>query len=173
MRREISGKRIRDFVQMIKRRYPEICLRTTLLLGFPGETEQEFEELLEFVKEMEFDRLGAFSYSREYGTESYTMGFEVPDEVKESRISEIMQAQAQISLLKNRSFIGKTIPVIVDARIEKGCFDGRSEFDAPEIDNGVLVRGKGALVGKIVPVMITDAVEYDLMGHVVQERRIH
>jgi ribosomal protein S12 methylthiotransferase len=170
MKREASGKHIRRSLSRIRERYPDVRLRTTLLVGFPGETEEEFKELCAFVHEMEFDRLGVFTYSREKGTSSYRMKGQVPEEEKRERARAIMEMQASISLRKNRTYIGKTVPVLVDGPIQRSLWDGRTEYDAPEIDNGVLVEGEGKFTGEIIRVKITNATEYDLHGHFVQAR---
>lgn len=170
MKREVSGKRIRCSLARIRREHPDIRLRTTLLVGFPGETEGQFRELCTFVKEMEFDRLGVFAYSQEERTASFGMDGQIAREVKEERVRAIMELQAAISLRKNRAYLGKTVPVLVDEPIREGLWDGRTEYDAPEIDNGVLIEGKGDLKGEIIPVTITDATEYDLVGRFVQKR---
>lgn len=167
MKREITGKKVRKSILKIRENYPEIFLRTTLIVGFPGETEKDFSELYEYVKEVRFERLGVFTYSREYGTKSYYMKRQIPQKIKEEREEKIMEIQGEISLELNKEFIGKTVPVMLDEKIgERYKFDGRTEFDAPEIDNGVLITKGDALIGNIVPVKITDATEYDLIGEI-------
>jgi ribosomal protein S12 methylthiotransferase len=170
MKREVSSERIRRFLARMRERYPDIRLRTTLLVGFPGETEAEFEELCALVREVEFDRLGVFAYSREERTVSYEMEGQVPEEEKQVRARSIMEMQASISLRKNMQCIGKSIPVLVDEQVQECIWDGRTEYDAPEIDNGVLIEGEGRLRGEIIPVEITDATEYDLYGRLLKER---
>ncbi len=165
MKREVSGKHLRQIIARLRERYPQIFLRTTIMVGFPGETEQDFKELCDFIEEIKFERLGVFLYSREYGTESYSMEGHIAQEVKEERASMLMEIQRIISLEKNKEFLGRTIPVIIDEKIgEMYTFDGRTEYDAPEIDNGVLITKGEASTGDIVPVRITEVTEYDLIG---------
>ena len=167
MRREVSGKKIRNTIMRIRKKYPGIFLRTTIIVGFPDEREEDFLELCQFIKDVRFERLGVFTYSREYGTPSYTMHGQISQEKKEEREEKLMEIQAEISLKINKMFIGRTVPVIVDERIgEKYQFDGRTQFDAPEIDNGVLITKGVASIGDIIPVRITEATEYDLIGEI-------
>jgi len=169
MRREISGKKVRETIMKIRENYPEIFLRTSIIVGFPGESEEEFLELCKFIKEVKFERLGVFTYSREFGTRSYRMKRQISQGMKEKREGKIMEIQRKISLQTNRTFIGKTTPVIIDEKIGgKYRFDGRTEFDAPDIDNGVLITKGTASIGDIVPVRITEVTEYDLIGEVVK-----
>ncbi len=170
MKREGASSNLHDLFAMIHTHYPEIRLRTTLMVGFPGETEEEFGELCRFVKETEFDRLGVFCYSREEGTASYGMAGQLTQGEKRERQATVMKMQAAISLRKNRAYIGKTLPVLIDGKVEGAWWEGRTEFDAPEIDNGVLLEGSGDLAGRIIPVEITDAAEYDLIGRFARKR---
>jgi ribosomal protein S12 methylthiotransferase len=164
MRRGITSAQLRSLVAQIRSSVPGIALRTTLIVGYPGEGEREFEELLSFVKETEFDRLGVFLYSQEDGTGAYGLGDPVPRPVKEERQAAIMQAQAEISLRKNRAKIGTTVDVLIDA-MEGGVAIGRTEHDAPEVDNEVTIHAaEGLSVGQMCPVTIVDAEEYDLFG---------
>jgi len=167
MRREVSGSRIRRRIMNIREMYSEIFLRTTVIVGFPGETEKQFAELCKFIQEVKFERLGVFSYSRETGTYASKMKDQIPQTVKEERKKVIMEMQSKVSLENNRKFIGKTMPVMIDEKVGgKYLFDGRTEFDAPEIDNGVLVTKGTVSVGDIVPVKISDVSEYDLIGEI-------
>jgi ribosomal protein S12 methylthiotransferase len=166
MRRGISRRVLLALIEQIRKAIPDIALRTTLIVGYPGETQKEFNELLDFVNEVEFDRLGVFSYSREDGTAAFDLGDPVSAEEKERRRSAIMEAQLAISKKKNRLLINTTRRVLLD-RTDGCMFVGRTEKDAPEIDNEVLVPAVGKLtVGEFVEVDIDDASEYDLSGTV-------
>ena len=148
---------------------PDVTLRTTFITGFPGETKEAFEELEAFVKKGLFHHLGVFAYSLEEATPAFQLGDPVPQEVKEGRADILMRAQKEISLKKNRSYIGKTIPVIID-RKEKDRGFGRRTADAPDVDNEVTIRNaKKIPVGSIVPVKITGAASYDVTGTAVLE----
>jgi len=148
---------------------PNLALRTTFIVGYPGETEQEFQTLLEFVETMRFDRLGAFQFSYEPGTASESLGDPVPAEVKQERYNRLMERQQQISLERNQSFIGKTLDVLVEGQGE-GLSLGRTYRDAPEIDGIVIIAGE-APVGELLPVRISGAMTYDLSG-VLEHRSI-
>ncbi|OFX10632.1 MAG: hypothetical protein A3J86_00600 [Anaerolinea sp. RIFOXYB12_FULL_60_12] len=141
---------------------PQIAIRTTFIVGYPGETEEEFRALEDFVREIRFDRAGAFPFSFEPGTTSEPLGDPVPPEVKQERYDRLMELQQNISLQVNQSYVGKTLDVLVEGYGD-GLSIGRSYRDAPEIDGMVLVEGK-AKVGEIVPVKITGAMVYDLTG---------
>ena len=167
MRREVSGTEVRKRIMKIREKYPEFFLRTSVIVGFPGERDKDFTELYEFIKVARFERLGVFEYSREYGTTSYRMKNQIPKVVKEERKRLLMELQREISLENNKRFIGREIPVIIDEEVGgKYLFDGRTEFDAPEIDNGVLITKGDASVGEIVTVRITDVTDYDLFGEI-------
>jgi ribosomal protein S12 methylthiotransferase len=139
---------------------PELAIRTTFIVGYPGETEEEFQALIDFVEEIRFDRVGAFTFSFEPGTASEPLGDPVPEEVKQERYARLMELQQSISLQVNQSFVGRTLDVLIEGR-DKGISIGRSYRDAPEIDGMVLVEGP-APVGEVVPVRITGAMAYDL-----------
>jgi ribosomal protein S12 methylthiotransferase len=145
---------------------PDLALRTTFIVGYPGETEQAFQSLLDFVADMRFDRVGVFTFSFETGTTSESLGDPIPEEVKEERRERLMLLQQQISLEKNQEFIGRTLPVLVEGTGD-GISLGRSYRDAPEIDGMVVIEGE-VTVGEMVPVRITGAMAYDLVG-VVEE----
>jgi len=143
---------------------PNLAIRTTFITGYPGETDEEFQALLDFVQEIRFDRVGTFQFSFEPGTTSEPLGDPVPAEVKQERYERLMELQQNISLQVNQSFVGKTLDVLVEGRDkDKGIAIGRSYRDAPEIDGLVLIEGK-AKIGDIVPVKITGAMAYDLTG---------
>jgi ribosomal protein S12 methylthiotransferase len=164
MRRGISQRALRELIDEIRTRVPGIALRTTLIVGYPNETAEAFGQLLSFVKDVRFDRLGVFSYSREEGTSAYELGDPITEEEKERRKSAIMAAQQEISEEKNRELTETTQRVLID-RMEDGMFIGRTERDAPEIDNEVFVNSTRLLsVGEFVDVDIEDATEYDLYG---------
>ena len=149
----------------IRKAIPDIRIRTTLITGFPGETEKNHEELLEFVENQKFARLGVFAYSMEEGTAAGEMENQVDEDVKAQRLDEIMRIQREISLESNRRLIGRTMEVMVDERDEDGSYIGRTRYDAPEIDNAVIFTSNRELkAGDIVNVKIEDAFDYDLTG---------
>ena len=152
----------RRMLDDLRRAMPEIVIRTTFIVGFPGETEEEFSYLLDFVEEQKFDRMGAFEYSREEGTSAYHLPNQVKAKTKERRRSRLMQAQQEISLAKNRAWVGRTLDVLLEGAGD-GISIGRSYRDAPEVDGVVLVKGEQA-PGRFVRVGISDAMEYDLVG---------
>jgi ribosomal protein S12 methylthiotransferase len=147
---------------------PDLALRTTFIVGYPGETETEFQTLLEFVKEIRFDRVGTFQFSFEPGTASEPLGDSVPPEIKEERYDRLMALQQDISLERNQTFVGKTLDVLFEGQGD-GLSLGRSYRDAPEIDGLVIVEGD-APVGDLVPVRINGAMTYDLSGVIVTTR---
>jgi ribosomal protein S12 methylthiotransferase len=166
MRRGLSSRALTTLLDTIRDRVPDIALRTTLIVGYPDETEREFEELLAFVREQRFHRLGAFAYSHEEGTTAYPLGDPVPAEEKERRRAAIMEAQREISLERNESLVGSRIRVLVD-RKEGDRWVGRSEHDAPEIDNEIYIESATPLApGQFCSVDIQDVSEYDLYGRV-------
>ncbi|MDP2778696.1 MAG: TRAM domain-containing protein, partial [Anaerolineales bacterium] len=143
-----------------------LAIRTTFIVGYPGETEEEFQALYDFVKEIRFDRVGAFQFSFEPGTTSAPLGDSVPAPVKQERYERLMELQQNISLQVNQSYVGKMLDVLVEG-FDNGLSIGRSYRDAPEIDGLVLVEGQ-AKVGAIVPVRISGAMAYDLTGALVE-----
>ncbi len=168
MRRGISGRRTRELLRQIRDEVPGIILRTTLIVGYPSETDEAFRELVEFVRESRFERLGVFTYSREDGTSAALLGDPVPAEVKAERREEIMGIQQDISRQFNESLVGSKLPVLID-RAENGVFVGRTPFDAPEVDNEVYLTAEDTLElnpGSLVLARISDATEYDLRGYV-------
>ena len=151
-------------IKKIKKTIPGVYLRTSLIVGFPSETEKEFSELLEFVKEVKFERLGVFMYSREEGTPAYKFKGQIARSLKQERFDTIMSAQQQIACALNSKFLGKTIPVLIEEK-QDGAYIGRSQGDAPEVDGVVYVNTRRALKsGEFVQVKITDTLEYDLVG---------
>ncbi len=168
MRRNITREQTEELIAKIRKEVPGITLRTTMIVGYPGETEADFGELVDFVTATKFDRLGVFTYSEEEGTYSAEkLQNDVPEEEKERRRDEIMEIQSAISLAKNEEKVEKTFRVIID-RVEGDYFVGRTEGDSPEVDNEVLISSKEKLtVGEFYNVAISDADEYDLYGKVV------
>lgn len=164
MRRGITRKRTEELVDIVRQKVPEIAFRTTLIAGHPGETEDDFEQLADFVKQSRFERLGIFTYSHEEGTHSHTLTDDVPQEVKEERAATIMEIQQDISAQVNKSRVGQTLKVLID-RKEGNHFIGRTEFDSPEVDNEVLIPAENYVrIGDFVQVKITSAEEFDLYG---------
>ena len=169
MRRQITRKETTELVRLARQKIPNLSLRTTMLVGFPGETEEEFQDLCDFVEEMEFDRLGVFQYSHEEDTIAHGLEDDVPAEIKEERAGRIMEIQQEISFRKNQEKIGKAFKVLFD-RKEGEFFIGRTEGDSPEVDNEVLVAAANnyVRVGDFAQVKITDAMDYDLIGEIAK-----
>jgi ribosomal protein S12 methylthiotransferase len=170
MRRGISKRRTVELVDTIRQRVPDIALRTTLIAGHPGETEQDFDELYDFVEKTRFERLGIFTYSHEESTHSYSLEDNVPAELKQERADRIMELQQGISMELNEEKVGQTYKVLFD-RKESGYFVGRTEYDSPEVDNEVLVPATPdthVRLGDFATVQITDASDFDLYGTLVQ-----
>jgi ribosomal protein S12 methylthiotransferase len=167
MRRGITRKTTENLIGSIRTAVPDIALRTTLIVGYPNETEADVEELVQFIKDVKFDRLGVFTYSQEDDTSAYGLGDPIPEQEKERRKEYVMEVQREISLEKNESRIGTRTRAVIE-RIEEGNFVGRSEWDAPEIDNEIFLPVvSGVRVGDFVNVNITDATEYDLYGDIL------
>jgi ribosomal protein S12 methylthiotransferase len=167
MKRQITREEMEDLIGEIRSRIPDICLRTTLIAGFPGETRDDVEELKIFLQKMRFDRMGIFTYSHEEGTSAHSMIDDVPADEKEERAQEIMEVQQEISLEKNQEKVGKIFKVLIDKK-EAGRYLGRTEFDSVEVDNEVIIESKKKLaIGNFVQVKITKAYDYDIEGEVV------
>ena len=168
MNRQITRAETTQLIEDIRTQIPDIGLRTTMLVGFPGETEQDIEELIEFIKIMRFERLGVFTYSHEEGTSGYLLADTVSDEEKAERASRIMEVQQQISWEKNQEKVGNIYKVIIDSK-EGGNFIGRTEFDSPEVDNEVLIDASQHYlrIGDFANIKITRAEEFDLFGEPV------
>jgi len=167
MKRQITREEMEDLVGNIRERIPGICLRTTLIAGFPGETRDDVEELKIFIQKMRFDRVGIFTYSHEEGTSAHDLVEDVPAEEKEERAQEIMEVQQEISLEKNQEKVGKIFKVMIDKK-EAGRYLGRTEFDSVEVDNEVIIQSNKKLaIGEFVNVKINKAFHYDLEGTVV------
>lgn len=169
MRRGITKQKTIDLVNSIRDKVPEISLRTTLICGYPGETEQDFEEMKDWVSETGFDRLGCFTYSHEEKTHAHLLNDDVPEETKQERVDTIMGIQQEISFEKNEKKVGLTFKVLVDKK-EGDYFTGRTEFDSPEVDNEVLIDASIDYVtpGSFVNVKIDRAEHFDLYGHIVK-----
>lgn len=168
MRRRSTEESIKNTIERLKSAIPDIHIRTTLIVGFPGETEEDFETLLDFVEEMRFARLGVFAYSQEENTEAGEMDNQIDDDVKQERLDAIMRRQLDISLEYNREKIGKELTVLVEEKDEDGSYIGRTQYDAPEIDNSVIFTSDRNLkAGDMVQVIVEDAFDYDLVGREV------
>lgn len=167
MRRGITREKTEQLIDTIRQRVPDVAIRTTLIAGHPGETEAHFEEMLDFVEKMRFERLGVFTYSHEEQTHAFSMEDSVPQEVKEARADEVMALQQDISAQINESRVGKTYKVLID-RVEGGYFVGRTQYDSPEVDNEVLVPVADDYhlrIGDFADITIEAAEEFDLYGH--------
>lgn len=169
MRRGTTKQKQIDLVNQIRDKVPDIALRTTLICGYPGETEQDFHEMLEWVEETRFDRLGCFTYSHEERTHAHTLTDNVPQEEKESRVEQIMEVQQGISYEINQQKIGQTFKVLVD-RVDGDYFIGRTEYDSPEVDNEVMLDATMdyARIGDFVEVKVERAEDFDLYGKVIK-----
>jgi ribosomal protein S12 methylthiotransferase len=164
MRRQITRAEMTELIHTIRERVPGICLRTTLIAGFPGETAADVEELKEFLVEHRFDRVGIFPYSHEEGTSAGELTDDIPADVKQQRAQEIMEVQQEISYEKNQEKVGKVFRTLIDKR-EAGRYLGRTEFDSVEVDNEVIIHSSKPLtVGDFVQVRITKAYDYDIEG---------
>ncbi|MFA4889466.1 MAG: MiaB/RimO family radical SAM methylthiotransferase [Candidatus Omnitrophota bacterium] len=164
MRRGNSKKEITRLIEKIRKVVPGVALRTSIIVGFPSETDTEFKELLSFLRCVKFERLGAFVYSREEGTPANDFPGQVPEKVKLQRFKAVMLAQQEVSRAVNRDYLHKTIEVLIEEKSD-GCFLGRSQYDAPEVDGQVFVKSARKLTpGDFLKVKITDTLEYDLVG---------
>jgi ribosomal protein S12 methylthiotransferase len=167
MKRNITREEMEELTAAIRERVPGICLRTTLIAGFPGETQDDIEELKEFLQRQRFDRVGIFTYSHEEGTSGFALIDDVPAEEKERRAQEIMETQQEISFELNQEKVGKTFKTLIDKK-EAGRYLGRTEFDSVEVDNEVVIKSyKKIPIGEFVNVKITKAFDYDLEGDIV------
>ncbi|MCT4580610.1 MAG: 30S ribosomal protein S12 methylthiotransferase RimO [Flavobacteriales bacterium] len=169
MRRGITKEKTTELVRLFREKVPNMAIRTTLIAGYPGETEEDFQEMYDWVEELKFDRLGIFTYSHEENTHAYNLEDDVPDEVKKERAEAIMELQAGISFDLNQKRVGETYKVLFD-RIEGDYFIGRTEFDSPEVDNEVLIKKDEHTylrIGDFATVKITKADHFDLYGELV------
>lgn len=171
MGRRTTQKELRAGIARLRERIPDICLRTTLISGFPGETQEDFEELYRFVNETEFDRLGVFPYSREEGTPAAEMPDQVPDSVKESRRDELMELQQAVAFEKAEDMVGRTLTVMIEGKIaDEDVYVGRTYRDAPQVDGYLFVNTTAVLnTGDFVQVLVTDSNEYDLIGEIAED----
>lgn len=168
MRRGVTAKRTKDLLIKLKTEIPDITIRTTFIVGYPNETEKDFDELCEFVKDFKFDRIGTFTFSVEESTSSFILGDPVSEEEKQRRKNVLMEIQKEISLEKNESFVGKKLKVLIDT-VEGDYYIGRSYRDAPEVDGEILINRKNNFLntGEFYEVEINDFDEYDLYGNVI------
>ncbi|HIW51400.1 MAG TPA: 30S ribosomal protein S12 methylthiotransferase RimO [Candidatus Blautia intestinavium] len=171
MGRRTSKKQLVEIIRKLRREIPDIILRTTLITGFPGETEEDHQELMEFVDEMEFDRLGVFTYSAEEGTPAASMDGQIPEELKEERRDELMELQQEISLEKGNERIGQELLVMIEGKVsEESAYIGRTYGDAPNVDGYLFVQtGELLMTGDFAKVRVTGAMEYDLIGELADE----
>lgn len=166
MNRRTTKRQIAGLVEKLRKRIPGIVLRTSIIVGFPGETDKDFKELLGFLRETRFEKLGAFTYCREYGTKAGRSGGQIAESLKVQRFDELMREQQKISLGINKSALGHTVKVLIDEKETRGdgSFLGRTQGDAPEVDGTVYVVGENIKPGEFRDVRINDALEYDLAG---------
>ncbi|HBF76449.1 MAG TPA: 30S ribosomal protein S12 methylthiotransferase RimO, partial [Clostridiaceae bacterium] len=171
MRRRNTKEYTIELINKIRKEIPDAIIRTTFIVGFPGETDREFNELKEFVEDMKLDRVGVFAYSQEEGTEASLMEDQIEEKVKENRKEIIMKAMQKISAEKNNKLIGEVMDVIVDKKVHNGIYIGRTYGDAPDIDQNVTIKTNNHKIntGDIVKVKITKTFIYDLMGDVIYE----
>ncbi|WIF94695.1 30S ribosomal protein S12 methylthiotransferase RimO [Caminicella sporogenes] len=171
MNRKTTKQSIINLINKFRSKIPSIAIRTSIIVGFPGETDEQFNELLEFIKEVEFDRLGVFTYSLEENTPAAKFPNQIPQEIKEERLNKIMQLQKDISYKKNMDKIGNIYDILIEEKVEnENVYIGRTEFDAPEVDGIVYVQSNKKLkTGEFFKVKIIDALEYDLIGEVINE----
>jgi ribosomal protein S12 methylthiotransferase len=180
MQRGINSYQIFKLIDKIRKKIPDAAIRSSLIVGFPTETDKEFKQLLDFVQKVKFERLGLFMYSREEGTPAFDFNGQIPQRVKEKRYNIIMSAQQEISRGINEKFLGKIIKVLIEEKVEdglprpcmqgRGLYIGRSQYDAPEVDGLVYVKAEKELpIGNFVDVKITDTWEYDLVGQIKDE----
>lgn len=171
MGRRTSKEQLVEIIGKLRREIPDVILRTTLITGFPGETEEDHQELMEFVDEMEFDRLGVFTYSAEEGTPAASMDGQIPEELKEARRDELMELQQEISLEKGNERIGQELLVMIEGKVSgESAYIGRTYGDAPNVDGYLFVQtGELLMTGDFAKVRVTGAMEYDLIGELADE----
>lgn len=170
MGRKTTREKIEVLIEKLKGKIPDLTLRTTFMVGFPGETDKDFEELLEFIEETDFDWLGAFIYSKEEGTKAHFTGKQIPLKVIHERLDRLLLLQQDITFKKNKKKVGKTFKVLVEGKSKekKGYYVGRSQYQAPEVDGVIFIKGKNLRTGDFVCVKITKAQEYDLIGKAIK-----
>jgi ribosomal protein S12 methylthiotransferase len=164
MQRRVNAQQTRELVGKLRERIPNLVLRTTFITGFPGESEQDFAELRDFIQETRFERMGVFPYSVEPGTPATRLDGHLPEEVKEARRDELMTLQQQIAFEHADSLVGYELDVLIDDQLDDNLWVGRCFADAPEIDSTVLVTGEALQIGQMVPVEIVGREDYDLVG---------
>jgi len=169
MGRGITQAELRDLIGRIRSAVPDAAIRTTVIVGFPGEGEAEFAELLGFVREMRFDRLGGFTYSREEGTLAAELEDHVPDDVKEERLAAVMELQQEIATEHSEALVGREIDAVVDGKGIDGEWTGRTVRDAPDVDGTIRLEGRGIAAGTFVRACVTEAYGYDLVGRVITD----
>ena len=169
MGRRTSRQQLIDIIGKLRREIPDICLRTTLITGFPGETKEQHEELMEFVDEMEFDRLGVFTYSPEEDTPAAEMPDQIPEEIKEERQAELMELQQDIAFDAAENMIGKEVLVMIEGKVaDENAYVGRTYKDAPGVDGLIFINTEEELMsGDFAKVKVTGALEYDLIGELL------
>jgi len=165
MNRTTTKKDIIGLIERIRRIVPQAAIRTSLITGFPTETDKDFKEMVAFIKDVQFERLGVFMYSREEQTKAYDFPGQIPNKVKEARFNTLMAVQQEVSRSVNSRYMGRVLDVLIDNKEGLGMYAGRSQHDAPEVDGNVFVRSKKALQpGDFVRVRVSDTMEYDLVG---------
>ncbi|MGB8656911.1 MAG: 30S ribosomal protein S12 methylthiotransferase RimO [Candidatus Zixiibacteriota bacterium] len=169
MNRKVTREKVEQLIFRLREKIPDLTLRTSFIVGFPGERKEHFEELVRFVEQIRFDRLGAFPYSREEGTKAYSFAGQLSSRQKQERLDQLMLTQQRIAFEKNETKIGKTFDVLIDNESEarQGLLVGRSQAEAPEVDGVILVKGNQPNAGRFAKVKITDVCDYDLMGQEV------
>jgi ribosomal protein S12 methylthiotransferase len=173
MNRKVTRKRVEQLIQRLREKIPGLSLRTSFIVGFPGEKEKHFQELLRFVEQAEFDKLGAFSYSREEGTEAYNLRGQVSPKIRQDRLDGLMLAQQSIVFKKNRDKIGRTLSILIEGRSPDDGHQsvGRSQGEAPEVDGAILIRNSRLKPGRLVRVKVTGFEDYDLTAEIQKEGR--
>ena len=170
MGRHTTSAQVRRLIDKIRQRIPGVFIRTSVIVGFPGETSKDFRELMDFIKDAEFERLGAFEYSREKDTPAYNMAHQVPTKVKKQRLDKVMSLQQGIAFRQNHALKGKLIGAIVDKSAKKGFYLGRIYGDAPDVDGNIIIKSKAKLLaGDIVSIKVIGSKDYDLTGSVFYE----
>jgi len=168
MNRKTTKEKIISLITKLREEIPDIVIRTTFIVGFPGEKDEEFNELVDFIKDIKFERLGVFPYSREEGTPAYKLPNQIPEKIKILRRDKIMEVQREISEKIMARNVGKILTVLIEDKIDENTYIGRSYMDSPEIDGVIYVRSKNDLkLGNFTEVKITDSLEYDLIGEVI------
>jgi ribosomal protein S12 methylthiotransferase len=166
MNRKVTRRKVEQLIFKLRESVPGLTLRTSFIIGFPGEKEKHFRELLRFVEQVQFDKMGAFSYSREEGTKAYNLKGQVSSKIKQDRLDRLMLAQQGIVFKKNRDKIGETVSVLIEGRSQENhdWFVGRTQAEAPEVDGMIMVQGQGIKIGQLIDVKITNCSAYDFEG---------